>query len=81
MTPGEWMAFGGLIFTLISAGVGVAWFVGVKVVELVRHLDQLDAGVTANTEALGRHCRKIDALSEQFDQLRAAAYINPKRSA
>lgn len=77
MSPGEWIAFGALIFTLISAGIGMAMFVGRKVMELVRHLDRLDAGVAANTAALGVHGEKLETLSRRFDGLQCPARRPP----
>lgn len=66
MTPGEWIAFVGLLFTIVATGAGMVWFVGRQVVTLVLHLKELDIAVKANTHALEveREERK-----EQFERV------------
>lgn len=45
MSPGEWIALASLISSIIGAAGGLAWFVGARIVALIRHLDRLDATV------------------------------------
>ena len=79
MSPGEWIALASLVLSIIGAAGGLAWWIGDRIMRLVRHLDRLDAAVErldsavqANTLALANGVRaEVRGHADQLRELRA----------